>query len=1461
MHVYNAWLPPPVAEETKREKESFARVVRTLGDSYRPDDPDSVYSTLNWIPLIKLFIDAESEVALEDVATLVRIGLEVFNLSQNKLYVQAKWGNILARLINKYRKKLSLKVQWRPFYDTLVSTHFASSYAIGFSLQTCYRNTGPEGPILKQRHFQMITSLVQSCRRFFPPDSASEIWSEFRSLVKNPWHNSSFEGSGFLRLFLPTNSDNQEFFSCDWIKECIDLWNSVPNCHFWNCQWAGIIARVVKNCKFVDWECFLPTLFMRYLNMFEVPVANRRESYPFPLDVPINTSFLFPNKSVTLVKAIAKSIVYLLKPCSSAQEHLEKFVNLLEPFYHPSNGGPWTHSLERLLLHLVNQFQKRLKCQQLCRHEELHLGRSERTFFVNAVLKLMDRGQYSKDKDLSETVAATTSILSYVEPSLVLPFVVSRYHMALKTRTATHQLEIAVMSMAYVGRSLLLTSLSTSSIKPLHLGGSNQLIDIVMLSLSNALLGMDANDPPKTLATMQLIGSIFSNALRKISKFVKTNTLPGAIEEVGLLCCACIHSNHEEAVNHLVEPLLLSAISSLEDTSVMGCREEVSNASTLIRAKPTLSPALETTINYQLKVLSIAISYGGPALLRYKDQFKEAIVSSFDLGRAFSVTLMLCTRGMDSTKDYLNDEPMAPKWHIPSDGEEFANELLGLHLDLLWMIFIQYAKLEPFLIQFHAICHPGDKKEHLKVTLLRIDSSLQGVLPCLPDFNPSSGNGLVEDPYHASFLIAGARGSSVGSAELREKAAAVIHAACKYLLEEEADDSILLTLVIRIMDALVNYGSFCFDEWSGQAWNLESSAIIEPPINFIVSLRAKGKRRAAGKSLLKMIKRWPSIISKCVLSLTENLRDSSSPEHAVLGSCAILSSKKVLKHLAMDQKLFSSFILGVLSSSHHESLKVQKAINELFVTYNIHFAGVSSSIFRTSDYDKDPADFANLVSQLVSMGSDSSSLHWRYNLMANRVLLFLAMTSRDYLSSSSEILSRTAGHFLKNLKCQLPQTRIIAISALNKLLKESPYKLSAEEKPFFSDNLEEKPRSSLERALMQIFQEDGFFTETLNSLALVHITTDTESSAAGGNSGNSIFKSQADKSIACFYFDFSASWPRTPSWISVLNSSCFKSKFARIFKRLVQECGMPVLLPLRTTLKEFANAKERSKQSVAAEAFAGILHSDVHGILGAWDSWMMVQLQNIILTPLIESVPEWAACIRYAVCGKGRYGAKIPVLRQQILDCLAKPLPPKVTTTIVANRYAFLSAALIELSPQKMSVGELQLQNGLLQELLGNMRHSSSQVRETIGVTLSVLCSNIRLYVLSGHHLSHDGANNDLNNQLMEDSIQILTKRTAQVLMNIQNTSLCANMETSMDISAPDVHLKGDSQDDVKWMETVFHFIISSLKSGRSSCLLDVIVRLLYPVLSLQVFVLMDNLRPTFGCLRGNCRRDVPLSG
>ncbi|KAF9673186.1 hypothetical protein SADUNF_Sadunf11G0122400 [Salix dunnii] len=1631
MHLYNAWLPPPVVEETKKEKDSFRSVLKSVKDSYKPDDPDSVYSTLKWISVLELFIKAKSELNLEDVAELVQFGIELFNISQNKLYAQVRWGNLTVRVLNKYRKKLAYKVQWRPL------------------------NTGPEGWKLRQRHFQTITSLVRSCRRFFPAGSALEIWNEFSSLLENPWHNSSFEGSGFLRLFLPTNLENQDFYTDTWVKKSLNVWDSIPNSQFWNSQWAAIIARVIKNYDFIDWECFLPMLFSRYLNMFEVPVANGSASYPYSVDVPRYTRFLFSNKTSTPAKAIAKSIVYLLKPGGAAQEHFEKLGNLLEQYYHPSNGGRWTYSLERFLFHLVIMFQKRLQREQKStdknRQAKMFLGRTERTYFVSVLLKLIDRGQYSKDEHLSETVAAATSILSYVEPSLVLPFLASRFHLALETvssvacvilgikmlkygfeagfkgylvvsssshnasditltcllltfvssqMTATHQLKTAVMSVAFAGRSLCLTSLSTEGKQEDCGGNDDAYVDLLTISLSNALLGMDANDPPKTLATMQLIGSIFSNiatlddstdqlsfmpmiqfskwldeflcrlfsllqhlepssvlheglhssatsgtflvddgpfyycmleillgrlskslynqALRKIAKFVRTNILPGAVAEVGLLCCACVHSNPEEAVASLVDPILSSVISSLKGTPATGFGGRGNpDATVSIKAKPTLSPALETAIDYQLKILSVAINYGGPALLQCKDQFKEAIVSAFEspswkvngagdhLLRSLLGSLIvyypmdqyksisrhpaaMALEEWISAKDYKSDGPsMGPKWHVPNDDEvQFANELLNLHFQ---------SALDDLLKICQNKIHsdPGNEKEHLKVTLLRIDSSLQGVLSCLPDFSPSSRNGIVKDASHISFLIAGATGSSVGSAGLREKAVEIMHKACKYMLEEKSDDSILLILTVRIMDALGNFGSLEYEEWSNhrQAWKLESAAILEPPMNFIVSSHSQGKKRPrwalidkaymhntwrssqssyhlfrtsgnfsppdhaillvddllklslhsyetvrslAGKSLLKMIKRWPSMISKCVLSLTEHLRNPSSPEYAVLGSCTVLSTQTVLKHLTADPKSLSSFLLGILSSSHHESLKAQKAINELFVIYNICFSGVSRSIFRTSDNHIDGPNFADLVSQIGSMSFDSSGLHWRYNLMANRVLLLLAMASRSVPNFSSKILSETAGHFLKNLKSQLPQTRILAISALNTLLKESPYKLSAENQSAVVENLQTNANSSLEGALIEIFQEEGFFNETLNSLSHVHIITDTDSTSSRGSHGNSFIQNLADKSITRFYFDFSSSWPRTPSWISLFGSDTFYSNFARIFKRLIQECGMPVLQALRGTLEEFANVNERSKQCVAAEALAGVLHSDINGLIGAWDNWIIVQLQTVILSQSVESIPEWAACIRYSVTGKGKYGTRVPVLRKQILDCLMTPLPPTVNTTVVAKRYTFLSAALIEISPQKMPVTEIEVHNRLMNELLDNMCHSSAQVREAIGITLSVLCSNIRLHLSSAHDYSCEEAS-EIDNQLKEEKwVLVMKDRASDVVTNIQNTSPADNLETAGQTAFQNGYLNGDAQDDVKWMETLFHFIISTLKSGRSSYLLDVIVQFLYPVLSLQ---------------------------
>lgn len=51
--------------------------------------------------------------------------------------------------------------------------------------------------------------------------------------------------------------------------------------------------------------------------------------------------------------------------------------------------------------------------------------------------------------------------------------------------------------------------------------------------------------------------------------------------------------------------------------------------SELLYMQAMLSPALETALEYHLKVLAIAITYGGSVLLQLRDELKLAIGCAF----------------------------------------------------------------------------------------------------------------------------------------------------------------------------------------------------------------------------------------------------------------------------------------------------------------------------------------------------------------------------------------------------------------------------------------------------------------------------------------------------------------------------------------------------------------------------------------------------------------------------------------------------------------------------------------------------------------------------------------------------------------------------------------------------------------------------------------------------------------
>jgi proteasome activator subunit 4 len=55
-HIYNAWLPPCVVEEVRKEPERFHQLVCLLKESLVDESPAARLATTRWIPVITTYV-------------------------------------------------------------------------------------------------------------------------------------------------------------------------------------------------------------------------------------------------------------------------------------------------------------------------------------------------------------------------------------------------------------------------------------------------------------------------------------------------------------------------------------------------------------------------------------------------------------------------------------------------------------------------------------------------------------------------------------------------------------------------------------------------------------------------------------------------------------------------------------------------------------------------------------------------------------------------------------------------------------------------------------------------------------------------------------------------------------------------------------------------------------------------------------------------------------------------------------------------------------------------------------------------------------------------------------------------------------------------------------------------------------------------------------------------------------
>ncbi|KAJ7527156.1 hypothetical protein O6H91_16G039400 [Diphasiastrum complanatum] len=1030
---------------------------------------------------------------------------------------------------------------------------------------------------------------------------------------------------------------------------------------------------------------------------------------------------------------------------------------------------------------------------------------------------------------------------------------------------------------------------------------------------------------------------LFRQALKKISKFVLGNILPGAAAEVGFLCAVIVYAQPKEGVLNLLEPILGSVILSLTDTPSTGFSGTNSSIDLPV-LKAALSPGLETSVLYHLNILSVAVMYSGPAVLHCKELLKKVIACSFDApspkvneagNRVLSSLLgtlvlyfpleqyksCLSYPGIKGLELWINASHnhdvsilTGPRWHIAERDEiEYAKELVNLHLT-------------GALLDLQNVCQgrlhgndTGKEKEHLRVIFLRLDACLRGLRSCLPDFKAiPEVSSCQNNEAILPLSIVGEAGIAIGDSKLREEAAETVHEACKFLLKERADDTTLLMLLIRVMDLIGNYGSLEYSEWSSgrDSWRVVSGSLSEPHVNFITDHHALGLRRpqwlvvemtslhntwrasqskyrpfygdtishvphhitllsmdllnlclqtydavrvSAGDSLKKMLKRFPPLIKDCIPLLTSSLKDPQAVEQSALGACMVLMSRPVLRHLTENWSSLTSFISAVLGSSHHESLKAQRAINELFISFQIRFGGVRRGAltpsFNPSECNQALTHDGLMLYVKEILESAASSLHWRYNLMGHGMLLSLAslLPDRNDVSEADVGLAlrySVAGHFLRNLKSELPPLRPISAIALLLLLGTSRLKqvktreetLSTELQPIHEKG--EMVKSCTESILVPILKDHSFCESMVHSLALDHHYSEGQGRTGRGGGR---FQLASDLGITAMMPSVSRGWPRTLSWESSMKGESFSPRIAKLFKCLLQECGSSFLEVLHSPLQDVINeVDERSRQCIAAEVMAGILHSDVPCISEAWDLWLEKLLYKALMQANVESVPEWAACIRYTVTGKGKIGQRAPTLRHKILVTLAQPLPSSSSTSLIVKRLDFLLAATVELSPTFLEKEHL-FQLAILEEVVKYMTHSAPQVRESVGRLICILYSNLfqsskslqksltRANYQSEEKVKFPGSS------ISTDWERFLVDGTLTAAAKIERHG-----RDSTDELSPNLAISSNNDDDeslkdsVKWMETIFHFTIGGIKSGRAAHLVPVFIGILHPLLSSQ---------------------------
>eukprot|EP01038_Epipyxis_sp_PR26KG_P007614 gene7614-10367_t len=401
-------------------------------------------------------------------------------------------------------------------------------------------------------YFGKLAEFLHHCRMYIDSNAADQIVSIAMKSLSDIRTPTCLEGILLLLNCLPTKYSGYD----QWLPIWIETWSKISNNASWDCCWLTLFTRARKHSSSFDWSSISPSLYAKLNELLQLPVdgggksQQQQSNAEFPYGFPGYYTKLLVINAESRKIAINKisKLIYFLSTCSvgpyitaeaisvsppmlsperessfandgssiqlpgyntpGKEVHFAavKFVSVLQimrPYFYPSNNGAWTANLAYSLTTYIYQI-----CRHVGRGVALTVLNNSETnkfnspvhvqtiqYLFGSVLSLVFEGLFSKNQLMIQLCSSNIKNIVSIDPSfgeIVIPFLLSALDPSRVNQS--HQAPVAMQTFSLCFKSLMFPSPTMLKYLP----------ELLRLSLP----GIDPSDMIKTTATLKLYSDI-----------------------------------------------------------------------------------------------------------------------------------------------------------------------------------------------------------------------------------------------------------------------------------------------------------------------------------------------------------------------------------------------------------------------------------------------------------------------------------------------------------------------------------------------------------------------------------------------------------------------------------------------------------------------------------------------------------------------------------------------------------------------------------------------------------------------------------------------------------------------------------------------------------------------------------------------------------------------------------------